>query len=266
MSTRFPQGQCCACGGPSTQRCSACLEAGFELFFCSQEHQKLVWFAHKLMCGMGDGKSSKPFRLPAITKHEARTLQQLEDYGEARDREKLACGLKRYLPAEWEKAGFPAVLKILTTPALLDQLHPSIAAAAIWWARQSAFAVFTSLHSPTGEIEDADVSLVTPRDSLTFGVGLFAQPLLDAAKQTKHLAVDLAFPVHDRLLIDYLHRNVILSALNSLDDSRTLSPAEKAKVPPRQHAVDEMRRAIDRLSSKFYLQGRFLQDQLKDVV
>ncbi|BGP39516.1 hypothetical protein JCM10450v2_003482 [Rhodotorula kratochvilovae] len=43
------------------------LEAGIDLFFCSPEHQKLVWFAHKAVCGPG---KANPFVWPAFTQAE----------------------------------------------------------------------------------------------------------------------------------------------------------------------------------------------------
>ncbi|GAA5874103.1 hypothetical protein JCM8547_004828 [Rhodosporidiobolus lusitaniae] len=62
----------CVCGMATTQRCGAFQEAGFDLFFCSREHQKLVWFAHKRVCG----SNAKPFRFPALTNAEAARLQE----------------------------------------------------------------------------------------------------------------------------------------------------------------------------------------------
>ncbi|BGP31689.1 hypothetical protein JCM10296v2_003463 [Rhodotorula toruloides] len=50
MSTDEPS-KCCVCGAPTTKRCQACAQSGFDLFFCSPEHQKLVWSDHKLLCG-----------------------------------------------------------------------------------------------------------------------------------------------------------------------------------------------------------------------
>ncbi|GAA5914374.1 hypothetical protein JCM8208_002828, partial [Rhodotorula glutinis] len=44
---------CEVCGVETTQRCSSCLEAGIDLFFCGKDHQKLVWPAHKTVCGPG---------------------------------------------------------------------------------------------------------------------------------------------------------------------------------------------------------------------
>ncbi|GAA6032899.1 hypothetical protein JCM8097_000038 [Rhodosporidiobolus ruineniae] len=59
-------GKCCVCGKETKDRCGACAKAGFDLFFCSREHQKLVWFAHKLVCG----PKSKPFSFPPLSKTE----------------------------------------------------------------------------------------------------------------------------------------------------------------------------------------------------
>ncbi|GAA5853792.1 hypothetical protein JCM8547_007452 [Rhodosporidiobolus lusitaniae] len=42
------------------------------LFFCSNEHQKLVWFAHKRVCG----EDAKPFRFPSLTAAEAARAKQ----------------------------------------------------------------------------------------------------------------------------------------------------------------------------------------------
>jgi hypothetical protein len=76
-------GACCICGTETTQRCSPCSEKGFDLFFCSREHQKLVcclpfststelipvlsqvWFAHKRVCAV------VPFQQPFLTREEA---------------------------------------------------------------------------------------------------------------------------------------------------------------------------------------------------
>ncbi|GAA6033035.1 hypothetical protein JCM8097_000112 [Rhodosporidiobolus ruineniae] len=78
-----PSGACCVCGKETTQRCGACGKAGFDLFFCSREHQKLVWFAHKLVCG----PKSAPFTCPSLTAEErTEVLTHLHDkdsYGRA---------------------------------------------------------------------------------------------------------------------------------------------------------------------------------------
>ncbi|GAA5902548.1 hypothetical protein JCM6882_009313 [Rhodosporidiobolus microsporus] len=56
------------CGELTTTRCGACEGAGIDIFFCSKEHQKLVWPVHKLVCGPG---KANPFLWPSLTDEEA---------------------------------------------------------------------------------------------------------------------------------------------------------------------------------------------------
>ncbi|GAA5988143.1 hypothetical protein JCM10908_002083 [Rhodotorula pacifica] len=66
-----PSGSCLACGKPSTLRCSSCsAKSNIDLFFCSKEHQKLLWPYHRLVCG----DRAHPFRLPAYSQEEADVL------------------------------------------------------------------------------------------------------------------------------------------------------------------------------------------------
>ncbi|GAA6014033.1 hypothetical protein JCM10207_000213 [Rhodosporidiobolus poonsookiae] len=43
--------RCCVCAIETEIRCAACSAVGTDLFFCSKEHQKLVWKVHKRFCG-----------------------------------------------------------------------------------------------------------------------------------------------------------------------------------------------------------------------
>ncbi|GAA5889023.1 hypothetical protein JCM6882_009719 [Rhodosporidiobolus microsporus] len=72
MSTSA-SGKCCVCGVATDQRCSACGAADFDLFFCSREHQKLVYFVHKQVCGV----NAKPFRFPPLSEEEASKAKSL---------------------------------------------------------------------------------------------------------------------------------------------------------------------------------------------
>ncbi|GAA6033003.1 hypothetical protein JCM8097_000093 [Rhodosporidiobolus ruineniae] len=65
--TPVPSGACCVCGKETTQQCGACGKAGFSLFFCSTEHQKLVWSSHKEVCG----PKAKPFHFPPLSQKDA---------------------------------------------------------------------------------------------------------------------------------------------------------------------------------------------------
>ncbi|BGP39504.1 hypothetical protein JCM10449v2_003455 [Rhodotorula kratochvilovae] len=64
------------CGEKTKSRCSNCKRAGIDLFFCSPEHQKLVWPVHKLVCGPG---KANPFRFPKLTAKEAEDAIQHKD-------------------------------------------------------------------------------------------------------------------------------------------------------------------------------------------
>ncbi|GAA5877523.1 hypothetical protein JCM16303_003363 [Sporobolomyces ruberrimus] len=61
---------CCVCGSATMNRCSKCAKFGFDIFFCSQPHQKLLWPAHRLVCG----KNASPFRWPSLTDEHAEEL------------------------------------------------------------------------------------------------------------------------------------------------------------------------------------------------
>ncbi|GAA5902551.1 hypothetical protein JCM6882_009314 [Rhodosporidiobolus microsporus] len=63
---------CWICGELTTTRCGACEEAGIDIFFCSREHQKLVWPVHKLVCGPG---KANPFVWPAFFPEELAILR-----------------------------------------------------------------------------------------------------------------------------------------------------------------------------------------------
>ncbi|GAA6062904.1 hypothetical protein JCM10212_004353 [Sporobolomyces blumeae] len=66
-STPLPRGKCVVCGEVTSKRCSACAAHGTDwMFFCSEEHQKLVWRTHRRVCGA----DSNPFQWPFFTKKE----------------------------------------------------------------------------------------------------------------------------------------------------------------------------------------------------
>uniref|UniRef100_A0A0K3CDN7 BY PROTMAP: gi/472587578/gb/EMS25074.1/ zinc finger, MYND-type protein [Rhodosporidium toruloides NP11] n=1 Tax=Rhodotorula toruloides TaxID=5286 RepID=A0A0K3CDN7_RHOTO len=69
-------GKCLVCGTETKNRCSACVKAGIDLFFCSPEHQKFVWPVHRYFCGPG---KANPWTWPALTPDEAReALEKLD--------------------------------------------------------------------------------------------------------------------------------------------------------------------------------------------
>ncbi|GAA5887834.1 hypothetical protein JCM6882_000770 [Rhodosporidiobolus microsporus] len=68
---------CWICGTPTSTRCQACGTAGIDIFFCSKEHQKLVWAVHKLVCGPG---KASPFLWPLLSQEEADDIFANLDY------------------------------------------------------------------------------------------------------------------------------------------------------------------------------------------
>ncbi|GAA6055863.1 hypothetical protein JCM3770_001526 [Rhodotorula araucariae] len=67
-------GRCAVCDSPSSQRCGPCATAGFDLFFCSPEHQKLVWKTHRQVCGT----ASSPFLPPDPSAEEDEMLRAVK--------------------------------------------------------------------------------------------------------------------------------------------------------------------------------------------
>ncbi|GAA6001098.1 zinc finger MYND domain-containing protein [Rhodotorula paludigena] len=65
------QHSCVVCGVLASKRCSTCATSGIDLFFCSHEHQKLVWPNHKVVCGQD------PVIFPDLSDDEARQIGTL---------------------------------------------------------------------------------------------------------------------------------------------------------------------------------------------
>ncbi|GAA5985882.1 hypothetical protein JCM5350_006847 [Sporobolomyces pararoseus] len=83
MSTTSPQppsakteGECVVCGKICSTRCSSCAQNGLDwMYFCSTEHQRLIWFAHKRICGV----NSNPFQWPLLDEEERADCWKFKD-------------------------------------------------------------------------------------------------------------------------------------------------------------------------------------------
>ncbi|GAA5975768.1 hypothetical protein JCM5350_000725 [Sporobolomyces pararoseus] len=75
MSTsESPLGECVVCGKESSTRCGQCSAHGTKyMFFCGPEHQRLVWFLHRKVCG----PRSNPFTVPPLTEAEEEEFYEL---------------------------------------------------------------------------------------------------------------------------------------------------------------------------------------------
>ncbi|GAA5895032.1 hypothetical protein JCM8208_000092 [Rhodotorula glutinis] len=83
MSTE-PEGACLVCGEMTKTRCSSCRKAGIDLHFCSPEHLRLVWKAHKIYCGPGKALPlSRPTRRPRLSGAPLPTMRSLSTYSGA---------------------------------------------------------------------------------------------------------------------------------------------------------------------------------------
>ncbi|GAA5906597.1 zinc finger MYND domain-containing protein [Sporobolomyces salmoneus] len=66
--------QCVVCGKDATAGCSVCKKAGLDwMYFCSVDHQRLLWKSHKRVCGMN------PFEWPALKENEVDEAWELRN-------------------------------------------------------------------------------------------------------------------------------------------------------------------------------------------
>ncbi|GAA6038704.1 hypothetical protein JCM8097_002355 [Rhodosporidiobolus ruineniae] len=224
MSTLSPQGQCCVCGAASTQRCSACGKAGFDLFFCSQEHQKPVWYAHKLSRGMG---SEKPFRFPPLSLKEVRDVTHLlKNMALATTLERR---LEMVLPGASGRLGTVAVIELLSQPHTLAGYSPSATSAAICEC---------------------------------YIAGLFGQALRDQARSNgAPLEIDRTFPLADPLYVELHHRILLQAAIQNRLSASTL-PSQSEVVTFLlflRHMGQASDTAADALCAKYPVEGAQLK-------
>ncbi|GAA5908058.1 hypothetical protein JCM8208_003674 [Rhodotorula glutinis] len=62
---------CAVCGAPASDCCSSCAKYGSRLSFCSRDHFKLIWKAHRDVCGL----NSKPFMPPDLSDADVETVR-----------------------------------------------------------------------------------------------------------------------------------------------------------------------------------------------
>ncbi|GAA5906601.1 zinc finger MYND domain-containing protein [Sporobolomyces salmoneus] len=73
-STTSTLGECVVCGKETAIGCSVCKKAGLDwMYFCSVDHQKLIWNSHKRVCG------KNPFEWPTLTDDEAKAAWEVKD-------------------------------------------------------------------------------------------------------------------------------------------------------------------------------------------
>ncbi|GAA6041417.1 hypothetical protein JCM8097_005240 [Rhodosporidiobolus ruineniae] len=263
MSASSPQGQCCVCCAATTMRCGPCAKAGFDLFFCSQAHQKLIWTAHKLMCGMGS--EEKPFRLSPLTKDELRLLkdEMEKPMGWTRIEEAFA----QSFPAE-EKARARVIFEALTQPDSSHNLFIHSFTAGLCFFRQYAFELHLDEHWPAGVPEHPLVPVKVPASALNVQASfasMFAY-LSEAVSPPSFPDYVQSYPLHDPLYVYFLHRVVLKAGLAHLRDTRKSFTAEEVVgLDTLEHATGEMMRALGGMERKYPAQVSYVKDQLEQV-
>ncbi|GAA5904435.1 zinc finger MYND domain-containing protein [Sporobolomyces salmoneus] len=117
--------ECVVCGKTCWTRCSACGANGTEwMYFCSIEHQKLIWPVHKRFCGV----NSSPLRWPLLSDCEAdearevlRNFRREQSKTSAKSKEFEGLGFVEF-PGSSTHVDLENVL-----PHILEASEPSIA-------------------------------------------------------------------------------------------------------------------------------------------
>ncbi|BGP21066.1 hypothetical protein JCM10213_007584 [Rhodosporidiobolus nylandii] len=132
-------GECAVCGTRTDQRCSGC-KGDSPLFFCSREHQKLLWRTHKVLCG----RDPDYFFLPPLNEAELADFRLAKEhpYSEGKNflethQEELAA-----LFPDWE-----AVEALVTRTDGLGMRH-SLADALVLSAREHLNSYYQSFGEP----------------------------------------------------------------------------------------------------------------------
>ncbi|GAA5952311.1 hypothetical protein JCM3765_001937 [Sporobolomyces pararoseus] len=69
-----PLGECVVCGKLCSKGCSSCKKVGLDwMYFCSVDHQRLIWRVHKHVCG------KNPFEWPPLSADEAKEAWNLRN-------------------------------------------------------------------------------------------------------------------------------------------------------------------------------------------
>ncbi|GAA6038670.1 hypothetical protein JCM8097_002336 [Rhodosporidiobolus ruineniae] len=281
MSTPSPQGPCCVCGTPTATRCAACLSAGFDLFFCSQEHQRLAWPGHKISCGRG-GKSASPLRFPPLSPDEVDEAKQAAKLPRMHEATEMTLQdvVELCLPGECGKVGVQGVIEELTKPEPFPHLPPAAALAALHFVRITLLdQVYLALlqsgslrRSTSPTIEDGPRRSALPPYKQSTLASVFARAAVNAAVlQGSALDLAAAFPIHDPLYVELHHRLLVQAALESriatahkpdsaTQDRRAVGPLFRY----RKHAEAQFLRAVEALSGRYPVQAREMRAWLAE--
>ncbi|GAA5975825.1 hypothetical protein JCM5350_000743 [Sporobolomyces pararoseus] len=96
-ATKKLGGHCVVCGKETHLRCETCSRFGTDfMYFCGEEHQKLIWFLHKKVCG----NRSNPFVFPGFVESEIEDI--LDTHRKSRNTGMTRESLKKKL-GKWKE-------------------------------------------------------------------------------------------------------------------------------------------------------------------
>ncbi|GAA5821575.1 hypothetical protein JCM11251_000915 [Rhodosporidiobolus azoricus] len=203
MSSR-KTGECCVCGARTEKRCGACSAAGFDLFFCSREHQKLVYFAHKQVCG----RNAKPFCFPPLTPAEAAEAIEIRHLDIDCDEPSLSGQIEEIIGCAPE--GVPVCIRSLTmgNPSSTIGAYASglLCTVRAGMTNQRVLAA-TRQHAVSGIVDYRVYASTTPP---ICRVSNFAVVFGNTSPLP---ALEGSFPTHENWYNDLLHQLLIYSAI-----------------------------------------------------
>ncbi|KAL7341516.1 hypothetical protein BJY59DRAFT_725039 [Rhodotorula toruloides] len=205
MSTEEPS-KCCVCGVPTTKRCQACAKSGIDLFFCSPEHQKLVWKHHKEVCG----PNAHPFRFPPLSQDEVDELLALENQPVTPDdAEDVSVLIERFpkVPAE-AFARFEAGSR----QSRLGQMYE-----VAWSLPAGSFSAF--VRSLAKHVPEEEYAAILALRELLRGHRARRMPLVTTAS-SRPPGFDRSLGAHWLQLSQYRHQAVVLVSLALTRQSR----------------------------------------------
>ncbi|KAJ8294927.1 hypothetical protein OF846_001995 [Rhodotorula toruloides] len=194
--------RCAVCGTSTENRCSGCSKAGGPIiFFCSPEHQKLVWHNHKRVCR---GRSPS-FVAPPLSDEEYQHYRQIAEIRgplskPLEERNTLAELFEKEPAHRLAKGDFEHIVEYLRSADNLDDPNKQL-----WLRRVRAY---TSMRSedPTGDsfpppsVQGHTVwELVAAFETSVYIHHVELAPLITSLVRFKHHALMLATLLHLRL-------------------------------------------------------------------
>ncbi|GAA5894943.1 hypothetical protein JCM8208_000070 [Rhodotorula glutinis] len=221
---------CLICGEPTEQRCSSCAKADVSLFFCSRDHQKLVWKAHRVVCGPG---KANPFLVPPFGEDEVPYIMDacMHEFPTAK-----ISAIFKLSAGSWARLaphGKLSVFSILSQTGIVTaaEFGPTRVApyvgelgAAHLLERPSASAWLALVRHWTYELAVLPAGVLAFQHyppiylAEAFEYGLVGWPLPDDEQPPPH-------PLHDEFKTRLKHRTLILATLLKNPSHRDLWPA-----------------------------------------